>query len=146
MNSVPHALAGRESLDVDIYGMAGIPPSDLAAHNRQVEARHSASIKKDSDDKVDDGDDVECDSASLQQHSPAIVQEDEPIHQRDISISTASYCAAATTSAVTSDAHMHRYLDGRISIGPNVLLAISELDTSPEELRAAQYAKLHGSL
>lgn len=35
VDSVPNTIAGRESFDLDVHGMTGIPTRDLAIHRQQ---------------------------------------------------------------------------------------------------------------
>ncbi|KAH7815357.1 BUB3-interacting and GLEBS motif-containing protein (BugZ) [Monocercomonoides exilis] len=54
---VPNSNPGTDSVDIEIYGMEGIPPEDLQAHKSQIfhqtkERRQSALIKE--DEKIDD--------------------------------------------------------------------------------------------
>lgn len=44
--AVPNAIPGRESIDVEIFGMEGIPYQDLERHNEQKEKEFGAKSKK----------------------------------------------------------------------------------------------------
>ncbi|KAG0206688.1 hypothetical protein BGX28_001887 [Mortierella sp. GBA30] len=46
INAVPNALPGRETVDLEIYGMEGIPEEDLKAYNAKQEADDSSSSKR----------------------------------------------------------------------------------------------------
>ncbi len=35
VREVPNSLPGRESVEIEIFGMAGIPPKDLAEYHRR---------------------------------------------------------------------------------------------------------------
>ncbi|CAG8645244.1 3568_t:CDS:2 [Ambispora gerdemannii] len=47
---VPNALPGRESADVEIFGMEGIPPADLIAHQEALDGDNRTSKKQKADD------------------------------------------------------------------------------------------------
>ncbi|CAG8634286.1 3029_t:CDS:10, partial [Ambispora leptoticha] len=47
---VPNALQGRESADVEIFGMEGIPPADLIAHQEALEGDNRGHKKQKADD------------------------------------------------------------------------------------------------
>ncbi|KAG9302016.1 hypothetical protein G9A89_021060 [Geosiphon pyriformis] len=50
INIVPNALPGRESADVEIFGMEGIPPADLIAHQEALDGEGRANKKHKTDD------------------------------------------------------------------------------------------------
>lgn len=42
LNQVENAIAGRGGLDIEIFGMEGVPPEIIDQHNQQVTAQHFA--------------------------------------------------------------------------------------------------------
>ncbi|GAU97798.1 hypothetical protein RvY_09032 [Ramazzottius varieornatus] len=55
LDKVPNAVAGRTNIDMEIYGMEGIPPEDMRAHEQ---------MKRERGDKEDDGDDDDKDDSA----------------------------------------------------------------------------------
>ncbi|CAG8478048.1 5628_t:CDS:2 [Paraglomus brasilianum] len=53
---VPNAIRGRESTDVEIFGMEGIPPEDVIAHQASLEVESGHVVKKLRTDSIDGSD------------------------------------------------------------------------------------------
>ncbi|RUS22724.1 hypothetical protein BC937DRAFT_87606 [Endogone sp. FLAS-F59071] len=53
VNKVPNALAGRESCEIEIFGMEGIPEEDQIAHQAALDAKNNPPSKR---QKFDSGD------------------------------------------------------------------------------------------
>ena len=43
VNSVPNSLSHRNNCEIEIYGTEGIPPEDVAVHEKEVRERESKS-------------------------------------------------------------------------------------------------------
>ena len=41
VDKVPNSIAGRHNIEIEIYGMEGIPEEDLKEHERQMNSRAS---------------------------------------------------------------------------------------------------------
>ncbi|KAI8805966.1 hypothetical protein BJ742DRAFT_740961 [Cladochytrium replicatum] len=46
ITKVPNAITGRETLEIEIFGMEGVPESDLQAHIAEVESKLNPNSKK----------------------------------------------------------------------------------------------------
>ncbi|CAI7890993.1 unnamed protein product [Closterium sp. NIES-54] len=56
LTKVPNARPGRESVEIEIFGMEGIPPEAIAAHNAEQEERAAKLQRTEQDDDDDDDD------------------------------------------------------------------------------------------
>lgn len=45
-NRVPNAIRGRDNLDIEIFGMEGIPEQDMIEHELRIQASHQSGNKK----------------------------------------------------------------------------------------------------
>ncbi|OQV11720.1 putative BUB3-interacting and GLEBS motif-containing protein [Hypsibius exemplaris] len=60
LDKVPNAVASRTNIDIEIYGMEGIPPEDLRAHEQQKREKGD----NDNDDDEDGADESAASTAS----------------------------------------------------------------------------------
>ncbi|XP_043096921.1 BUB3-interacting and GLEBS motif-containing protein ZNF207b isoform X1 [Puntigrus tetrazona] len=72
IDAVPNAIPGRTDIELEIYGMEGIPDKDMQDRRRVLEQKSQDSQKKkqnqdDSDEDDDDDDDDEAGPSSFQQ-------------------------------------------------------------------------------
>ncbi|KAJ3290081.1 hypothetical protein HK104_007023 [Borealophlyctis nickersoniae] len=54
LTSVPNAIAGRDSVDIEIFGMEGIPPADMEAHIQAWEKNENPNKRARTDDLAPD--------------------------------------------------------------------------------------------
>uniref|UniRef100_A0A673N504 BUB3-interacting and GLEBS motif-containing protein ZNF207-like n=1 Tax=Sinocyclocheilus rhinocerous TaxID=307959 RepID=A0A673N504_9TELE len=69
IDAVPNAIPGRTDIELEIYGMEGIPEKDIQDRRRVLEQKSQESQKKkqDQDDSDEDDDDDEAGPSSFQQ-------------------------------------------------------------------------------
>ncbi|KAF4080307.1 hypothetical protein AMELA_G00168900 [Ameiurus melas] len=74
IDGVPNAIPGRTDIELEIYGMEGIPEKDMQERRRQLEQKSQESQKKkqNQDDSDEDDDEDEAGPSPFQQ--PAVAQ------------------------------------------------------------------------
>lgn len=65
IDRVPNAIKGRDSIDIEIYGMENIPERDLIEHERQKAAGGGASSAYNDDSDTDSESDLPSNSQSI---------------------------------------------------------------------------------
>jgi hypothetical protein len=45
IDKVPNSLPNRSNIEIEIYGMGGIPPEDIKEHERQKQGKQMQGIK-----------------------------------------------------------------------------------------------------
>ncbi|XP_033938773.1 BUB3-interacting and GLEBS motif-containing protein ZNF207b isoform X1 [Pseudochaenichthys georgianus] len=75
IDSVPNAIPGRVDIELEIYGMEGIPEKDMQERRRTLEQKSQESQKKKSNNQDDsDEDEDDDDEAGPSVPQPAVVQ------------------------------------------------------------------------
>ncbi|XP_034046380.1 BUB3-interacting and GLEBS motif-containing protein ZNF207-like [Thalassophryne amazonica] len=72
IDGVPNAIPGRTDIELEIYGMEGIPEKDMEERRRVLEQKHQDTQKKKNQDDSDEYDDDDEPGPSFQQ--PAVGQ------------------------------------------------------------------------
>ncbi|XP_031730521.1 BUB3-interacting and GLEBS motif-containing protein ZNF207b isoform X3 [Anarrhichthys ocellatus] len=79
IDSVPNAIPGRVDIELEIYGMEGIPEKDMQERRRTLEQKSQESQKKKSNNQDDsDEDDDDDDEAGPSVQQVAAVQQPQP--------------------------------------------------------------------
>ncbi|CAI5679971.1 BUB3-interacting and GLEBS motif-containing protein ZNF207b isoform X5 [Oreochromis niloticus] len=73
IDSVPNAIPGRTDIELEIYGMEGIPDKDMQERRRTLEQKSQESQKKKSNNQ-DDSDESDDDEAGPSAQQVAVVQ------------------------------------------------------------------------
>ncbi|XP_032418749.1 BUB3-interacting and GLEBS motif-containing protein ZNF207-like isoform X2 [Xiphophorus hellerii] len=74
IDSVPNAIPGRTDIELEIYGMEGIPEKDMQERRRTLEQKSQESQKKKSNNQDDSDDDDDDDEAGPSVQHVAAVQ------------------------------------------------------------------------
>ncbi|XP_041838783.1 BUB3-interacting and GLEBS motif-containing protein ZNF207-like isoform X2 [Melanotaenia boesemani] len=74
IDSVPNAIPGRTDIELEIYGMEGIPEKDMQERRRTLEQKSQESQKKKSNNQDDSDDDDDDDEAGPSTQQVAAVQ------------------------------------------------------------------------
>uniref|UniRef100_A0A671VDC7 Zinc finger protein 207, b n=1 Tax=Sparus aurata TaxID=8175 RepID=A0A671VDC7_SPAAU len=74
IDSVPNAIPGRTDIELEIYGMEGIPEKDMQERRRTLEQKSQESQKKKNNQDDSDEDDDDDDEAGPSAQQAAVVQ------------------------------------------------------------------------